>query len=71
MRVDIDLKDKALDLVISEQKKYLDKKPSKIIGKERLVNILLAELYERRILDTIIEPHVLTSKEWQLFLKKK
>ncbi len=68
MRVDCNLQDKALEIVLSEQSKY--SKKGKIIGKERLINVLLAELHERRILDAIIEPHLITNAEWKKFLKK-
>ncbi len=62
--VQVDLEGKALDLINQEQKK------NPRIGKARYINILLTELYERRIFDTIVEPTPLSNKNWKKFLKK-
>jgi hypothetical protein len=67
MHVQVYLQDKAKEVVLDEQAKYAKK--GKRMGKERLINLLLAELYERRIYDSIATP--MTNKQWRKFLKTK
>ena len=67
MRVDCDLQGKALEIVLSEQSMLIKKKTPR--GKERVINLLLTELYERRLKDTIAPPPPLNNKQWKKYLK--
>lgn len=67
--VQVELEGNALKLIIEEQAKYVSKK--NFIGKGRLINILLAELYERRIMNTIVPALPMDKKQWKQYLKTK
>ena len=69
MRVQVNLEGKASEIILSEQSKYV--KQGKTMGKERLINVLLTELYERRLRDTIDPPKPLSNKDWKKLLKAK
>lgn len=69
MRVDVDLKDEALQIVLDEQAKYAKK--GKTRGKERIILLLLTELYHLRIKDSIAPPAPMSKKEWKKFITKK
>ena len=65
----VKLEGNALALVLNEQARRVN--DGKDTGKSRLINILLSELYERRIFDTIVEPTPLNNKNWKKYVKKK
>lgn len=46
LRVDVSLEGKALELVLEEQAKLVKNKTPK--GKQKVINMLLTELYQRR-----------------------
>ena len=69
MRVDVNLEGKAKDLVLGEQQERM--KGGRLIGKERLINMLLTELYEVRLRNSIVTPTPMSQKEWKKYLKAK
>ncbi len=69
MRVDVSLEGKAKEIVLSEQASLVKKGTPR--GKERVIIMLLQELYERRILDTIRELPPMSNKDWNKYLKVK
>jgi len=65
--VQVGLEGNALKLINKEQaKRAQDGVP---VGKARLINILLSELYDRRIFDTLVKPRPMDNKTWKKFLK--
>lgn len=69
MRVDVDLTDKAKDIVLSEQALYVERGTPR--GKERIIIILLSELYERRLKDSISPPPPMSNTVWKKYIKTK
>jgi len=69
MKVQFNLEGNALRFVQAEQLKRDEE--GRITGKGRLINILLSELYERRLKDTIVAPTPVTNKKWKKLLKAK
>lgn len=67
MRVDCNLEGKALEIVLNEQAVLVKKKTPR--GKERVINLLLTELHERRLKDAVAPPKPLSNKEWRRYLK--
>jgi len=66
MRVDVDLIDKAKEIVLEEQAKYAKKGDRR--GKERIVLMLLAELHDLRT-RLKIAPAPMDEKQWKKYLK--
>lgn len=68
MRVDVSLEGKALEIVLEEQARLVKKKTPR--GKQKVINMLLTELYERRIYDSIAGSTTpLSNSQWKKFLK--
>lgn len=61
------LNDKASDIVIEEQAKYAKK--GTVMGRARIIYLLLIELSERRLLDSINPPNPLSNENWNKYLK--
>lgn len=65
--VQVKLEGNALKIVLFEQSKRDGH--NKITGKARMINILLCELFDRRLKDSVVPPTPMNNKTWKKFLK--